>query len=218
MIKLLILILVLAAGLYLFTWGPLKPYASPQSLLELLNSAREQWWLPPIFIAAYATSGLIAFPGSVATLVGGVLFGVLWGSLFNWIAANLSALLGFLAARYLGRNFAIKLARGRLARLDESVGRHGFRTILYLRLIPLFPFNAINIAAGLATIRWRDYLIATAIGILPGCVIYTYFASALISGSLKARHESYINLAIASGLLVALSLVPILVKHGRQKN
>lgn len=199
---------LIACGVYLFTWGPLQTYTSPQRLLALLQSARHRWWLPPLFVLLYAVSGLVAFPGSVMTLVGGALFGVGWGSCWNWLGAMLNALAGFLVARFLGRDAAMRLVGNRLARFDQSIERNGFRAIFAMRLVPLFPFNGVNIGAGLTTIRFRDYAAATAIGILPGCIIYTYFAAALLTGSIEARRTSYTHLAIASTLLLLLTTLP----------
>lgn len=208
MIKFGLLLTLLGGGIYLFTWGPWQPYTSPRTLLTLLDTVRGRWWLAPLFIAAYAVSGLVAFPGTVATLVGGALFGVVKGSLCNWIGGTLNACCGFLVARALGRTTAAKLAGGRLAPFDAALEHHGLRAILLMRLVPLFPFNGVNLGAGLSRMRLRDYLLGTAIGILPGCVIYTYFAVALIAGSLEARRSSYWHLAIASLLLVLLTFLP----------
>lgn len=216
-LKFLLLLVIIGGGIWLVKWGPLAPYTSATTVLAAIDTARGQWWLPPVFIAVYAIGGLIAFPGTVLTLVGGAIFGVAWGSLYNWIGANLNALLGFLAARYLGRDFAMKLSRGKLARFDEAAERNGFKTIFYMRLVPLVPFNGINIGSGLAKIRLRDFFLATTIGIIPGCVIYTYFADALIQGSTQARKESFINLAIAAGLIIAISLIPTIIKRRKKR-
>ena len=210
-----LLILLLGTGIYLFTWGPLHPYASPQHIRALLQSIKDEWWLKPLFVLGYAVGGLVAFPGSVATLVGGAVFGVWWGSLLNWVGANGNALLGFLISRYLGRGLALKLTRGRLAKFDAAVCHHGFRAVLLMRLIPALPFNVMNIGAGLSPIRLRDYLLATALGITPGCIIYTYFADALVEGSMAARKESAVHLAISSGLLLLLAVIPLWIRKQR---
>jgi uncharacterized membrane protein YdjX (TVP38/TMEM64 family) len=85
--------------------------------------------------------------------------------------------------------------------------------LLILRLIPLVPFNALNFGSGLTAMRWRDYALATVIGIVPGTLVYVFFADALMQGSTEASAEARIRLFVAGGLLVVLSLVPFIAKR-----
>ncbi len=191
---------------------PLGALASRERALALLAAIRH-WPTPAlaplVFATLYTVATVAALPGSVLTLAGGALYGVWPGLLLNWAGAVLGATLSFLLARGLGRDFVVRRLRGRAAALDEGAGRHGFRTILVLRLIPVVPFSALNYAAGLSAVRLRDYVVATAIGILPAAFAYTYFAQAILAGSLEARRSAYLHVLVAGGLLVALSLLPV---------
>jgi uncharacterized membrane protein YdjX (TVP38/TMEM64 family) len=133
--------------------------------------------------------------------------------IYNTLAANLGAAVDFLAARYLGRNFVQKLLKGKWKEFDEKAARHGFRLILYLRLVPLFPFLGINFAAGLSKIRFGDYTAATIVGMIPGTFVYTYFASSLLAGVVEAKREATIHLVLSSLLFILLSLIPVFVKR-----
>ncbi len=116
-------------------------------------------------------------------------------------------------ARVLGREGIERIAGSRLEGLNKATMQHGFMGLFVLRLIPLVPFNALNFGSGLTALRWRDYAIATVLGILPGTLVYTLFADALMLGSTEASRAAYTRLWIAGGLLIALSLIPLIARR-----
>lgn len=212
-LKPLILLLLVLGGVLLFSLTPLKEYLVPQKLFSLLQSVREAWWAPVILIVLYGLGGILALPGSVLTLVIGALYGLSHGMVYNIIASNLAASAGFLTARYLGRDFVARFLKGRLGDFDEKAAAHGFRVVFYLRLVPIFPFNGINFGAGLSKIKFRDYLPASFLGMLPGTFVYTYFAASLLAGTVEARKETVFHLVLSSLLFVLLSLLPVFYRR-----
>lgn len=170
-------------------------------------------------MVTYAALTTVAFPGGALTLAGGALFGFGLGSLLNWTGAVLGAFTAYGFARLVGGH-AVETLLGRhasmLRQLRDGDGGRGFRAILRLRLIPLVPFNVLNIACGVAGVPFRSYALATVLGIIPGTVIYTYFADAVIGGVAGARRHALLNGLIAGGLLLALSFVPAIVKRWRR--
>jgi uncharacterized membrane protein YdjX (TVP38/TMEM64 family) len=117
----------------------------------------------------------------------------------------------FLLARLLGRDGVRTLIgedSGALETLDRVVDRHGFRGLLTLRLIPLVPFNVLNLASGLVRLPWPTYAAATAIGILPGTVVYVLFADAILEGSRHASADAWIRVGIAGALVLLLAFSP----------
>ena len=171
-------------------------------------------WAPPVFIALYAAATVLFVPGSVMTLAGGALFGPLWGTLCNIIGAVLGATLAFVAARYVAADFVARRAGGRLKALVEGVEAEGWRFVAFVRLVPLFPFNLLNYALGLTRIRIAEYVIASAVCMLPGGFAYTYLGYA---GREAAAHGAGAirNIALAAGLLAAVALLPRLVRRFR---
>lgn len=210
-------LVVLIAGGLLLVRGPLAPYVQPERIVGFFRGLGAPWWAPAAFVAAYALGTTLGAPGTLLTFAGGAIFGVAWGSGWNWLGASLGAVLAFVAARTLGRGFVARVLRGRAASLDQRIGAHGFRTILTLRLIPLIPFNGLNFGAGLTRVSLRDYALATAIGIIPGTVIYTYFADAILRGSQEARGQALMNFALAAFALIALTVVTDLVRRRLQR-
>lgn len=216
LVKLGILVVIVVGGLLIAPRTPLGPYLNREGIFQFIDWLRGHPLAPVIFVALYAAATALAIPGTILTLAGGALFGFYWGTLFNLLAANIGANAAFVIARNLGRDGVRKLMGDdsrALAKLDSVVSRHGFQGLLTLRLIPLVPFNALNFGSGLMPLTWRSYAAATAIGIVPGCAIYTFFADALLQGSREATREAWILVAVAGVLLILLSLLPALLKR-----
>jgi uncharacterized membrane protein YdjX (TVP38/TMEM64 family) len=174
-------------------------------------------WAPATFLLLYALGTVLLMPGSLWGLIGGALFGPLWGSLWNLTGATLGATLSFLVARYLGAHWVARRARGRLARIVAGVEAEGWRFVLLARLVPIVPFNLLNFALGLTRIRAAHYVIATAIGMLPGTIAYTWIGHAgreIAAGSETALRSGL----LAVGGLALLMLLPRLVRRIRGSN
>ncbi len=216
-LRLLLLVLIFVGGFALFRWTPLADYARPQVIADFFRGLGTPWWSPLVFVPLYAFGVAFGLPGTIPTLAGGAIFGVGRGMLFNTIGANLGALFAFLVARYLGRDFVARILKGKAAILDEKIGEHGFGTILYLRLIPLVPFNGLNFGAGVSRVSLRDYVLGSLIGMVPGTLVYTYFADALIRGSGEARREAFLHFLVAAGLLVAFTVLTGWIRRKRAR-
>ena len=188
-------------------------YISPERIGTTIRDAREVPFAAPIFVVAYIAATTIGLPALPLTLAGGAIFGVGAGIALTWLGATLGATGAFLLARALGGDALRRLLGARAGTLDRLLGDGAFLTMLRLRLIPVVPFNALNFGAGLAGVRLTHYMAATAIGILPGTSVYTYFADALLAGADGARQTAFIRVAIAGALLLALSYLPALAKR-----
>jgi uncharacterized membrane protein YdjX (TVP38/TMEM64 family) len=214
-LRVILLAVIFIGGLALFRWTPLAEYARPQIIADFFRGLGTPWWSPLVFVPLYALGTAFGLPGTIPTLAGGAIFGVARGMLFNTIGANLGALGAFLLARYLGRDFVARILRGKAADLDEKIGEHGFGTMLYLRLIPLVPFNALNFGAGISRVSLRDYVLGSLIGMLPGTLVYTYFADALIRGTGAARREAFLHFLVAAALLVGFTVLTGWIRRRR---
>jgi len=116
---------------------------------------------PIVFIAAYIAACVLFIPGSIMTIGGGILFGVVRGSIYVSLGATVGATLAFLIGRYFARDWvAAKLAgNSTFGEIDAAVGRQGWKIVGLTRLSPVFPFNLLNYAYGLTRVRLRDYVI-----------------------------------------------------------
>jgi len=136
-------------------------------------------WGPIIFIAIYILAAMLFIPGSVLTLGGGAVFGVMWGSVYVSIGSTLGATCAFLVGRYLVRNSITRKIEGdkRFAAIDKAVAKEGWKIVGLTRLSPVLPFTLLNYAFGLTQVKLRDYILASWIGMMPGTVMGVYLGS-----------------------------------------
>lgn len=137
-------------------------------------------WGPVLLALAYVPACVLFVPGSLLTLGGGWAFGLPAA----FAAVSLGSTTGACAAFLLGRTLARGAIEGRVAAdrrfraIDRAVGREGFKIVLLTRLSPVFPFNLLNYAYGLTSVSFRDYLLASWLGMLPGTLLFVYLGSA----------------------------------------
>jgi uncharacterized membrane protein YdjX (TVP38/TMEM64 family) len=127
---------------------------------------------PLVFAAGYVTLALLPVPKGVLTALGGAMFGFGPGALLAWTAALTAAVLALELGRALGRDLVDWLTRGRLERVDRLLRDHGTGTVIALRLAPVIPYTAINYGAGVSKVGRRDYVVGSAVGMVPGSVAY----------------------------------------------
>ncbi len=121
-----------------------------------------------LYVLAYTVRPLVFFPASLLTVFGGYTYGPWLGTLLDVIGAGTGGLLSFWIARLLGRRGVEKLiGKGKLNVLDDRIATNGFLVVLIVRLIPLFPFDAISYASGLSKIRFKQFAIANYSGSFP---------------------------------------------------
>lgn len=137
------------------------------------------WLAPLVFTLLYALLTVALVPGSVLTVAAGLLFGAGLGSVLTLVGATAGAAVAFAVARMAGRAAVQRLLSGRAARVDRWIGDRGLVAVVMLRLVPLVPFSAANYAAGITAVRFRDFVIGTAVGIVPGTVAYTVLGARL---------------------------------------
>jgi len=129
-------------------------------------------WGPALFFALYVGLALIPSPKALLTAAGGALFGLWAGAALSLAAALVGAVISFGVGRMLGREAVDRLIHGRLARVDALLADHGLSAVLIVRLVPLVPFIAINYASGLSGVKFRHYVLGSALGMVPGSLAY----------------------------------------------
>ena len=132
-----------------------------------------------VYAVVYVAATVLMLPGSVLTLGVGFLFGPLWGIVFASPVSVTAATASFLLGRTVAREAigARIEAHPKFAAIDAAVGREGLKLIALLRLSPALPFALSNYAFGLTAVRTRDYVLGSALGMLPGTFLYVYLGS-----------------------------------------
>jgi uncharacterized membrane protein YdjX (TVP38/TMEM64 family) len=175
-IKASILVAFVIFAVIVVRFTPVKGFLKADQLGSLLEGAG--FWAPLVFMVVYALGVCLFVPGTVLGAIGAVLFGAYWGFVYVWVGAMAGASAAFFIGRYLGREFAASLIRGKLGKYDDAIERNGFATVLYLRLV-YFPFTPMNFGMGLTKVHFRDYLFGTGLGIIAGTFILLFFIGTL---------------------------------------
>lgn len=152
---------------------------TPESIRNLIVSFG--WWGPVVYIFIYTIRPLLLFPAIILTLAGGLAFGPWWGTVYVVVGGLLGACLCFAIARLLGREKTKKYLGNfsQVEALDRQMDKNGFKTMLIMRVVPIFPYDPVSYLAGLSNISFRDYTLATAIGMVPGAFAYNVLGYSL---------------------------------------
>jgi uncharacterized membrane protein YdjX (TVP38/TMEM64 family) len=162
------------------------------------------------FIAIYIIQTTLSLPGAaILSLAAGAIFGSVMGTFYAIIAATIGATLAFLVARYLLRDAILNRFGAKLEGINRELETRGFSYLLFLRLVPIFPFFLINLAAGLTRLPLRTFFIGTMLGIIPGGFVYVNAGASLATiDSLSGIASPRVLGSFA--LLGLFALVPVL--------
>jgi uncharacterized membrane protein YdjX (TVP38/TMEM64 family) len=197
----------LGLGRYL-TLASLK--ANRAALVEFY--ANHRFVMAAVFIAVYIVQTALSLPGAaVLSLAAGAVFGVVRGALYVNIGATIGATLAFLVARYLFRDTIQKKFGSRLETMNRELEHSGINYLLFLRLVPVFPFFLINLAAGLTKIPLRTFFLGTLVGIIPGSFVFCNAGASL--ATITSMSDIAAPRVLGSfALLGVFALVPVVYR------
>lgn len=187
---------IIVTGVVVYLLGGINPV----QLQAWLNQAGN--WAPIIYIILYTIATILVLPSTPLNLIGGALFGSWLGTLWTSIAAIIAAVVAFAFTRTVGREIIIQKLAGRWQSMDAEISQGGLFYMFAIRLLPIIPYGLVNFAAGLTSISFRDYLLGTILGTVPGVLPFVMLGS---SGS-KARETGDVL-----PLIVSLALIGLLV-------
>jgi uncharacterized membrane protein YdjX (TVP38/TMEM64 family) len=181
-----------------------------------------------IYLAAYVAAVAISLPVSIyLTLAGGYLFGLWLGGGAAWVGATIGATCLFLAARTALGDALRRIAGPWMARFEAGFRDNAFNYLLVLRFIPALPFWVVNLVPSFFSVKLRDYVAATAIGIVPATFVIASVGAALhealeagatLDPAAAVRHLLFSPLVLgAMAGMIALSLLPVAVKILRKE-
>ena len=149
---------------------------------------------------------------AIMSLAAGAVFGTVAGTCYAVVAATAGAVLSFLVTRYLAGDFVARRFGYRLTGLNRGLAARGLSYLLFLRLVPLFPFFLVNLAAGLTRLPLSTFFVGTLSGIIPGAFVYVNAGASLATiDSLAAVASTRVLGSLA--LLGLFALIPAL--YGR---
>lgn len=136
------------------------------------------------FLLMIIQSVAAPLPAFVITFANAALFGWVYGAILSWTSAMAGAAICFYIAKFLGRNTVENLtSKFALDDVDKFFAKYGKHTILIARLLPFMSFDLVSYAAGLTSMSFSSFFIATGIGQLPATIVYSYVGGMLTGGA-----------------------------------
>lgn len=208
--KLFLLIIIIT----IIALSPLRKHIKIEKWLGYLNTIKDTSYAPIMYILLYIVGVVFALPGIALTIIAGPLFGFSLGAILVIIGSNLGCQLTFLISRLLGKDFVMRFikADSYFEKLSEKIEENGFLFMLYLRLLPIFPFNGVNYVSGLSQVKYWHYTLATFVGMLPGTLVYVY-----LSTSVADVDNNPMGVIISVSVLIVFTGVTLFLKRKRIK-
>jgi len=166
------------------------------------------FWGPAIsFILMILQSIIAPLPAFVLTFANAAVYGWVWGAVLSWTSSMAGAILCFVIARFYGRDAVAKLTSvSAIESIDTFFAKHGKYAILIARLLPFISFDLVSYAAGLTSIGFVPFIIATGLGQLPATIVYSYVGG-MLTGGAKAFVTALLVIFALSALVVLLKKI-----------
>ena len=209
---------MIGIGVALFYFLDIEKYLSFESLKanrDRLNVIYQENSIVFIswFIGVYFLTVSFSLPGAtILTLAAGAIFGSVLGVLFVNIGATLGATTAFLSARFIFRDWVEDKFSDKLSFINSGISGNAFSYLLFLRLVPIFPFFLINLVLGITQVRLSIYFFGTMLGILPGSFVYA-FAGSNLANINSVSDIAYPKVFGALVLLVIFALIPAVYRR-----
>lgn len=204
-------VVVLAGAIAALYFTPLREQMTRENVRAAVGHLRGAWYGPLAFIASYAVGCVFAIPATLFILAAGVIWGWQIGGAYALVGGVLGATVSCLVGRFIGEGLLERF--GRLGRaVTKQVEHAGFKSLLVLRLIPLFPFAVLNYGSGVAGVRLPDYVVATLLGLAPSTFVFAYCSDSLFNGTMT-EGDAIKRLLVVAALMLTIVLVPALLKR-----
>jgi phosphatidylserine/phosphatidylglycerophosphate/cardiolipin synthase-like enzyme/uncharacterized membrane protein YdjX (TVP38/TMEM64 family) len=198
-------VLLAAGGLAAaWRWGPLGDLVDFDALAAWAHSVKNSAMAPLAVIAAFIVGSLVAAPITLLILVTAFVFGTVEGFAYAFVGSILGAAATFWVGRALGRGTVRRLAGGRLNKLSRMLGRRGVLAVVAVRILPVAPFTLVNMVAGASHLRVRDFLLGTALGMLPGITAVVLFSDRLAATVFEPSAANFAWFALALAVIAAV--------------
>lgn len=204
----LILFMLLLLLALMWQWLSMQGLLSVDTLMSAVHSSMA-WlkspWGIPVILALYAGLSLIMFPLSLLVAATGLIFGPWWGFGYALAGTLCASMLTWWVGRKIGRDALLRHGGQRLHGLSRYLAGRGVRTMVVVNLLPLAPFTLTNMMAGAFHLKFRDYMVGSILGIIPGLAGVTLLGSQL--GQLVNADSRNDALYAIGGLLIGIGLL-----------
>jgi phosphatidylserine/phosphatidylglycerophosphate/cardiolipin synthase-like enzyme/uncharacterized membrane protein YdjX (TVP38/TMEM64 family) len=199
-----VVVLLAAAGLAAaWRWTPLHELLDVRSLASDIEVLAHAPFAPLLVLGAYVLASLTGFPITLLILATGLVFGPVAALAYAWAGSLLGAAAGFGLGRVLARDLAQRLSGARLTAIGRRLDKQRLLAVIAVRIIPVAPFTVVNLAAGAARIRLRDFMLGTFLGMSPGIIAVTVFWGQVLAALRQPSPMSLLVLGlVAAGIVL----------------
>ena len=189
---------------------PLATFLDGNHVTGWARRAGDEWWVPILTVLLYTPVAFTLFPRPLLTLFAVIAFGPFMGFVYAMLGIELSAWVSFVLGKKMNRNTVRRIAGTKLNGILQVLRRRGLLAMTALRLVPIAPFLVEGVVAGAARVKLSDFMIGTALGMLPGTLTSTVFGDQL---QVWLEDPSRINYWLIGLVLTALGIATWLVRR-----
>ncbi|MGB8337139.1 MAG: VTT domain-containing protein [Desulfobacterales bacterium] len=202
-VKLIVVLALLLALAASWRWTPLSELIDIERLGGWVNAMKGSLLVPAVVMGIYVVGGMLMIPVTLMVGATGIVFSPLIGTLYALAGCLLSGLTAYAVGAKLGRDTIRKLSGKRTARLSRRLADNGIIAVAIIRNLPVAPFTIVNMIAGASHIKLKDFLVGTAIGMLPGILGVVVFSDRLLNA---VRNPGWFNVSIVAVVAVLIGI------------
>lgn len=213
-IKIIVLLSLVSAVFLIFQFTSLEfSDFTPERIKQFILGFG--FWAPLVFLVIYTLrSVILVIPVLILSLTAGLAFGPIWGGLINIIGGVFGSVMSFFFARFFGKNLLEQIPMmnsGPIDKFGSRLEKNGFKVLFVIRLIGIPPYDVVNFGSGLSKVKFKDYLFASILGMIPGGLILPFIGSNLEN----IRSPKFI---LSILLFILLLFVPKIYKKFKIRN
>ncbi len=201
-----LILFALSALALAWRYTPLHEWINVGSLVHMSDRFDASPFAPLIVIGGFVLGGLVVMPVTMLIAATGIVFGPWLGMLYSLAGATLSAVFVYAIGRKLGRDAVRRVAGRRINDLSRRIARRGLLAMLFVRIVPIAPFSIINLVAGASHLAFRDFVIGTILGLMPGTIIIVFFVDRIVAAVRHPGLLSFALLALVAGVAIGGTL------------
>ena len=200
------ILFALAALALAWRYTPLREWINVESLVHWSDRFEASPFAPLIVIGGFVLGGLVVMPVTMLIAATGIVFGPWLGMLYSLLGATLSAVFVYAIGREVGRDAVRRVAGRRINDLSRRIAKRGLLAMLFVRIVPIAPFSIINLVAGASHLGFRDFLIGTILGLLPGTILISFFVDRIVAAVRHPGPVTFALLALVAGIAIGGTL------------
>jgi uncharacterized membrane protein YdjX (TVP38/TMEM64 family) len=202
------MLLLLLAGAW--RWTPLAEWIAPEQLARWLEWFNQPWLRFAVVLAVIVVASLLMVPLSLLVVASALLLGPWPGFACSMAGALLSGWIAFLLGDLLGGRIIHRLSGSQIHTLSERLSKRGILAVAMLRLLPVAPYTVVNLAAGASHLGQGQFMVGSAIGLLPAISALTLFSGSLVEA---VRNPSPTTMGAVATIVLAIAVVALLLRR-----